>query len=1439
MAAFAKPGLPIGVDWGRQRRQLTGSRRRKPPIPPKPEILRFSVAPPRNRRGSWHEDEASGTQLTRVLHLRDRNGVGTVIDMEHKWELPPIPRQILRRPELVVAEPRIPRPPPLPSSFTSDDRSTSPTSPGSAGWLSPYSETQPSPVVFEPGRIPTPPPLPPSLASNQDAGLRAKRAAKLPTLTELLGAVSLNHISVDEQRERPRPTFDLAELLARVELRPVQRRLGGVRHPHTELAKCANAHFARANLPEFGVPDRMGFSTGADGWSFAQDACLEVLGPEDSSGVVCVGITSFSSGAVSGQVFFDHSNPFGHYFLDRHTPKRTGQILIVHAGNCPLLDKVRYAHAVDALGLIIVSQFAHLEPPSLLIPKNAANLEEINQIPVISISKEDGTRLLKLIPRLLVRITVAETLRKAVGLSRIDICERLVSAHCAAVRARARSCNTAVSAGGSAVLEDEQRCEELWPPEEQVESGEEKMASGGGGRREREHLHAGTTDRDDNLGEGGGDEAALPPELGEGQLCEEELAEALWLAAELGDLDAVEILCRGSPNLELCCGGQMTPLMVSVAAGNTKVAEALIAAGASVNRSNEIGETVLHLAMKAGLEELVMSLLKAGADPSAQDENGNTVLSWACKRGHTDMVEYLLKSNTFDLESPVHIRSADTSLSLLMIATAFNFHQIVTLLLEHGADANHACAGSVMPLHVAVSHSYIEIVKTLLKHGANPSPPPTVQGWTPLLLAVLRRNAKAVSVLLKSQSDPNQPGLNRGFAPLHLAVIENDCALVKLLIEHGADVELTNHDAENALFLAMRVLSPRAAGRLLRLLLNFGAKPDEVSTSEGMNALHLAILRGEREIVELFTKVYCDIDCQALAGVAQAGNTPLHLAIMRGDANITEMLLNLGANVNTLNDEGLAPLVYLNATFAGNFDRATRHRLTKKMVAKGADITVSCYASPSLVAHLVGMDGEDAADLFLSYNQGRVLDSEGNTALHRAAEFGCELLWSVLIKGGGNINAVNKQGKRPLDLITDAQKQFIFKRLAGKRDVMISYSHKDKKFALVLRRFLEQHHITTWMDHTDPTGITSGSVWRDEIGQAIKDASAVIAVLSPSYEASPWCMKELILAKHSRTEILPLKCEEFEPSESLKMHVFAKQIVSFHKAVTRDDQDEIVVDEEVVQRLGLLLLDGVRDTIEKKRVANKRKARWRKAAAMLFRSRSEEAAKADRWAGVGQQLDTVVDKSYAFVAHGGLHSPIIFQLIEDLEKHVAVVVAAEGPHEQVVASNMEGIKKCDVFIPVLSKTSCESETFRDQLAFAEDQGKHLVPVFLGDFSMPTGFAYQLASMPGISLVTGCELSLQGGSLGLIDRVRAHVGGSGASAEPATSASPAAEAAPPPALPLPQLSEDSSESNGDQSELARLREQLERANQLIAALSSANQSLRSECARLARGCDDGE
>ena len=71
------------------------------------------------------------------------------------------------------------------------------------------------------------------------------------------------------------------------------------------------------------------------------------------------------------------------------------------------------------------------------------------------------------------------------------------------------------------------------------------------------------------------------------------------------------------------------------------VVNALLAAGADVNASNEDGRTALMLAAAAGRAAAVKSLLRGGANVSAQDKDGKTALMLATKFARTEVVKLL------------------------------------------------------------------------------------------------------------------------------------------------------------------------------------------------------------------------------------------------------------------------------------------------------------------------------------------------------------------------------------------------------------------------------------------------------------------------------------------------------------------------------------------------------------------------------------------------------------------------------------------------------------------------------------------------------------------------------------------------------------------------------------------------------------------------------
>ena len=80
-------------------------------------------------------------------------------------------------------------------------------------------------------------------------------------------------------------------------------------------------------------------------------------------------------------------------------------------------------------------------------------------------------------------------------------------------------------------------------------------------------------------------------------------------------------------------------------------------------------------------------------------------------------------------------------------------HEIVDLLLEHGADANAAAFGHSALAHAALKN-HLHCVRVLLEHGAAHSDTgDSSDSWTPTMLAAAGGHGEIINVLLEAGAD--------------------------------------------------------------------------------------------------------------------------------------------------------------------------------------------------------------------------------------------------------------------------------------------------------------------------------------------------------------------------------------------------------------------------------------------------------------------------------------------------------------------------------------------------------------------------------------------------------------------------------------------------------------------------------------------------------------
>jgi hypothetical protein len=90
-------------------------------------------------------------------------------------------------------------------------------------------------------------------------------------------------------------------------------------------------------------------------------------------------------------------------------------------------------------------------------------------------------------------------------------------------------------------------------------------------------------------------------------------------------------------------------------------------------------------------------------------------------------------------------------------------------------------------------------------------------------------------------------------------------------------------------------------------------------------------------------------------------------------------------------------------------------------------------------------------------------------------------------------------------------------------NVFVSYAHEWSDDAAYIAQVFRSHGLQVWMD-TDR--LRTGDKLGRSVRQAIKKANYFVALLSPEYFSSPWCIRELETAADEATELMPIKVSE-------------------------------------------------------------------------------------------------------------------------------------------------------------------------------------------------------------------------------------------------------------------------------------------------------------------------
>ncbi|KAM9829709.1 dynein axonemal heavy chain 12 isoform 2-T2 [Syngnathus typhle] len=289
----------------------------------------------------------------------------------------------------------------------------------------------------------------------------------------------------------------------------------------------------------------------------------------------------------------------------------------------------------------------------------------------------------------------------------------------------------------------------------------------------------------------------------------------LFLAVVYGRRQNSTFLLQNGCNPDIQDDEQDSPLMAAILNDQYDLATLLLHYDAQVDQLGPLGRTALHEAAFLGLENFVCLLLESGANPNACDIRKKTPLALAAQNGHLNVMEHLLQKGA-------NVECQSESGSILFDAAASGNPDVISLLLDHGADPNSPFYSGHLPIHHAAYHGHILALQRLI--------PVTKlcaikeSGMSPLHSAAAGGHAHCLELLLKADFDPNQmlhPRVRRNYdderkSALFFSVSNNDLQCTRLLLQAGA---MVNQDPISCLQVAMR----QGNYELINTLLKFGA----------------------------------------------------------------------------------------------------------------------------------------------------------------------------------------------------------------------------------------------------------------------------------------------------------------------------------------------------------------------------------------------------------------------------------------------------------------------------------------------------------------------------------------------------------------------------------------------------------------------------------------
>jgi ankyrin repeat protein len=341
-----------------------------------------------------------------------------------------------------------------------------------------------------------------------------------------------------------------------------------------------------------------------------------------------------------------------------------------------------------------------------------------------------------------------------------------------------------------------------------------------------------------------------------------------------------------------------TALHFAVHAGETAVVQGLLDAGIDITTRNVAGISPLQLAITSGDTAVTRMLLAKGADATARDEAKESLLMLAARYGDGAMASALIAAGAeVDYVEPQFGQDA------LMIAVRSGRPSVVEALIKAGAELNHQTPPGPEPTTRAPGAGGGSTGEGMIRSGV----PPEGQRlagtgkMAPLLYAARDGQTEAARLLIQAGANLEVAEYN-GITPLLMAVTNDHFDVAKLLIEAGADVNANDWYGRQPLWAAVESRN--------RDVSSATATTNGVDRDAALQLITMLVDKGAK--VNARTKHFpprMGGHAFNLSYVPTVGETPFYRASLNNDLAVMRLLLAHGADPMLMTESNTSPLM--------------------------------------------------------------------------------------------------------------------------------------------------------------------------------------------------------------------------------------------------------------------------------------------------------------------------------------------------------------------------------------------------------------------------------------------------------------------------------------------------------------------------------------------------